>query len=37
MKELKKVGQPPKPNISGTIPISNSDKNDFLRQGIELQ
>ena len=35
--ELKKVGQPPKPNISGTIPISNSDKNDFLRQGIELQ
>lgn len=34
--ELKKVGQPPKP-ISGTIPVTNSDKNDFLRQGIEVQ
>lgn len=35
--ELKKVGQPPKPSISGTIPVTNSDKNDFLRQGIEVQ
>lgn len=35
--ELKKVGQPPKPNISGSIPITNSDKNDFLRQGIDIQ
>lgn len=35
--ELKKVGQPPKPSISGTLPITNSDKNDFLRQGIDIQ
>ena len=35
--ELKKVGQPPKPTLSGTIPVTNSDRNDFLRQGIEIQ
>lgn len=35
--ELKKVGQPPKTTLSGTIPVTNSDRNDFLRQGIEVQ
>lgn len=35
--ELKKIGQPPKPTISGTIPVTNADRNDFLRQGIEVQ